>query len=170
MIIKILGALLIVIACAFIGYQFSVSYIREISHFKDLIWALDNMERELQYRLTPLPDLCRSIFNDNGCKISQIFLKLADLLDSHTENTVFACMEIAIMAVNIQSARVNNLLLNLGKTLGKFDVSGQIKGMQTIKEESIAILNSLSLNQKEKVRSIKTIGLCAGIAIAILLM
>ena len=76
----------------------------------------------------------------------------------------------SIEMVGIQPDRVKNVLLKIGKILGKFDIDGQIKGIETVKEECIAILKSLSEHQRERSRSIKTIGICAGVAIAILLI
>lgn len=170
MAIKFIGALLIVVSCGVMGYQTSFSYLREISYFKDLIWILDFMQRQLQCHLTPLPLLCRLVYKENKCKISEVFLNLADILDSQTSNSVLDSMNMSIEMVGIQPDRVKNVLLKIGKILGKFDIDGQIKGIETVKEECIAILKSLSEHQRERSRSIKTIGICAGVAIAILLI
>ena len=55
---KIIGAMLIIGGCGAFGYSIAASYRKEAAALRQLISALDFMQCELQYRLTPLPDLC----------------------------------------------------------------------------------------------------------------
>ena len=57
--LKLLGAILIVAGCGGYGFSLCTRYRKRERALSDLVRALDRMECELQYRLTPLPELCR---------------------------------------------------------------------------------------------------------------
>jgi stage III sporulation protein AB len=59
-------------------------------------------------------------------------------------------------------------LISLGRTLGKFDLQGQMKGMDTVIAECERELSKLQNNKEERLRSYQTLGLCAGAGLAIL--
>ena len=58
--IKLIGAALIIAGCDGVGFSMAAAHRREESALRQLIGALDYMGCELQYHLTPLPELCRS--------------------------------------------------------------------------------------------------------------
>ena len=61
-------------------------------------------------------------------------------------------------------------LQNLGNSLGRFDLSGQLKGLEGVRQECRGKLTRLMGNQEVRLRSYQTLGLCAGAALVILLM
>ena len=61
-----------------------------------------------------------------------------------------------------------NNLLRLGQSLGRFDIPGQVSGLISIKQSVERELNALLTNMEVRIRSYKTLGLCAGAALAIL--
>ena len=62
------------------------------------------------------------------------------------------------------------MLRLLGKSLGKFDLSGQLAGIDLVREGCKENLDRISKDRQERLRSYRTLGICAGIAIAILLI
>ena len=58
----------------------------------------------------------------------------------------------------------------MGKTLGRFDLDGQLRGLESVKDDCIRALEKLSDNRDVRLRSYETLGLCAGAALAILLI
>ena len=56
---KLFGALLVICGCGGMGFSIAAASKREEAALRQLIGALDFMECELQYHLTPLPELCR---------------------------------------------------------------------------------------------------------------
>ena len=55
-------------------------------------------------------------------------------------------------------------------TIGKFNVNGQIKGFSSVNEACKQHLHRLSEGRDTRLRSYQTLGLCAGAALAILLV
>lgn len=59
-------------------------------------------------------------------------------------------------------------LLLLGRTIGRFDMEGQLKGLESVRQECRRQVETLSYNRDTRLRSYQTLGLCAGAALAIL--
>ena len=53
------GAALVIAGCGGFGFSIASGYKREEGILRQLLRVLNYMEWELQYRLTPLPELCR---------------------------------------------------------------------------------------------------------------
>ena len=56
---KWIGAILIIASCSIYGFSAAAGKRREEQLLWQLLELLQFMERDLQYRLTPLPELCR---------------------------------------------------------------------------------------------------------------
>ena len=65
---------------------------------------------------------------------------------------------------------VNSILLTLSDTLGAFDLNGQLSGMDQAIDHANQLLDKLTFNQDQRLRSYQTLALCAGAALAILLV
>ena len=58
---KWIGAILIIVSCGVCGFSVAAGKRREERLLSQLMDVLQFMEADLQYRLTPLPELCRII-------------------------------------------------------------------------------------------------------------
>ena len=58
----------------------------------------------------------------------------------------------------------------MGTSLGTFDAEGQIKSLEAVRTEALALKEQQSHNLNERLRSYQTLALCAGAALAILLV
>lgn len=170
MTIKLIGAIMIVLSCGSVGFYLSAVHRQEEEALRQLICALDYMGCELQYRMTPLPELCRSAAAQNRGVICRLFLNLANELDSHISPDVSACMTEAIAQTPKLPDKTTKLLLRLGGSLGRFDMSGQIRGMENMRQLCRKELDALSKDRTVRLRNYQTLALCAGVALAILLM
>ena len=59
MYIKLTGAILIIAGCGGYGIMLSRAHRKEVNALHELVLVLDRMLCELEYRMTPLPELCR---------------------------------------------------------------------------------------------------------------
>jgi stage III sporulation protein AB len=64
--------------------------------------------------------------------------------------------------------KLSQCLLQLGDSLGRFDLSGQLQGLGSVKKRAEFELEQLRRNQDVRLRSYQTLGLCAGAALVIL--
>lgn len=166
--IKIIGAAFVIAACGSFGFLLAANHRREEKTLRLLISALDFMECELQYRQTPLPDLCRQTAKESNGAICKILSDLADKLDSQISPDASTCMNAVIQENGNIPQITKRCLRELGTTLGRFDLNGQLKGLEAVRTACRVELEALSKNRDERLRSYQTLGLCAGAAMAIL--
>ena len=68
------------------------------------------------------------------------------------------------------SARARQTLCTLAFSLGKFDVGGQLRAITLAQAHLRAELDELQSGSRARCRSYETIGVCAGLALAVLLV
>ncbi len=165
---KWIGAMMIILGCGGFGFSLAAAHRREENTLRKLIGALDFMECELQYRLTPLPDLCRLAGQESTGCIREVLLKLSSELDAQIAPDVESCMSAALSAVPALPTRTREAFRSMGKTLGRFDLSGQLKGLEQVRASCRQQAEAMGVNREPRLRSYQTLGLCAGAALAIL--
>lgn len=165
---RIIGALLIFAGCGGFGFLLAANHRREETSLRQLIGVLDFMACELQYHLTPLPDLCRQASKETAGVVSSILLGLAGELEDQISPDVASCMRAALTRQKDIPKHANKCLLELGSCLGRFDLNGQLRGLESVRMLCRSELESLTKNRDERLRSYQTLGLCAGAALAIL--
>lgn len=170
MIPKILGAALILIGCGGFGMKICMSYKREEEMLRQLIHALNYIQCELQFRMTPLPELCAQA--SSGCKgkISHYFKRLSEELTRQVSPDVSGCINAAKESMGRFPERVDKTLEILAMSLGQFDVQGQLQALETARSHCKAALDSMEENRDMRLRSYQTLGICAGAALVILLV
>lgn len=168
--LKIIGAALIVLGCGSWGFGIASNHLRKIRLFRQVLSALDYMHCELQYRCTPLPLLCRQAGEREPGKIGKVFIRLASEIEEQICPDVQCCMSAALSEFPELPDAVVQLLAQLGNNLGNFDLDGQLMGLEKIRMLCNENLGVLLANKDARVRSYQTLGLCAGAALAILLV
>lgn len=165
---KWIGAALIIFGCGLAGFSMSAAYRREERELRQLLGALDFMTRELQYRVAPLPELCRHAGSErNGC-VGRLLRNLAKELDSQVSPDVQSCLAIAAATAGELPKRIREAVCILGSSLGRFDLEGQLQGLETVRDYCTSQLESMEAGRDTRLRSYQTLGLCAGAALAIL--
>lgn len=168
--IKLMGAVLIIAGCGGYGWMMASNHRREVDALRHLISALEYMASELEYKLTPLPRLCMDMESVAGGCIGQAIGRLGQILDVQLYPNVPDAMAAALKETKGLPPSASNRLLSLGKTLGRFDLSGQLRGLESCRTDCIHQLEELEHNQVQRLRSYQTLGFCAGLALAILLI
>ena len=168
--IKIIGAILIIVGCSCVGFSMAAAHRKEEKALRQLIRALDYMGCELQYRLTPLPELCRCAASESGGTVSQVLLNLAAELETQVAPDAPSCMNAALIRTPLLPKVAKKTLQQLGTSLGQFDLQGQLTGLENARKQSRRALEELTGNRDVRLRSYQTLGLCAGCALAILFL
>lgn len=168
--LKLLGAVCIVAGCGGAGFLQAVSHRRTECAFRQLQSALDYMACELQYRMTPLPELSKKTGNMVSGPVGKVFGGLAEELERQVSPEVRSCMGAVLDGVSELPPPVEKVLRDLSKSLGRFDLEGQLRGLEYAEENCRKALEQLEANRDVRLRSYQTLGLCAGAALAILLI
>jgi len=165
---KIIGAILVIFSCGGVGFKIAATHRREEHALRQLISVLDYMECELQYRLTPLPALCRQASLQCEGILRKIFLQFSAELDAQISPDAERCMFAALNGKKDIPSLTMEALKKLGRSMGRFDLEGQLKGFDALRQECRGNLDRLGHNRESRLRSYQTLGLCAGAAVVIL--
>lgn len=167
--IKLLGAIMVLLGCGGYGMLLAMNHRREVAALHKLVAGVDVMIWELEYRLTPLPELCRLGAERATGAVGTCLTALADALDDQISPDVGACVTHALKKVPAVPKYAASQLQALGQTLGRFDLPGQVTALNQCKQACLSQLEVLEHHQPQRLRSYKTVGFCAGAALAILL-
>lgn len=165
---KVIGACLILAGCGGFGLALTASFRREEAALRQLVSVLDYMQCELQYRLTALPDLCRQAGELGKNPVCQFFGCLANELDRQIAPDVSSCIRLVMNQIDAISPKAEKGIWMLGTTLGRFDLEGQLQGLEAARSYCRSQLNNMEQNRDNRLRSYQTLSLCAGAALAIL--
>ena len=165
---KLLGAVLIITGCGVFGYAQSASYRKEEQLLRQFIAALDYMQCELQYRMTPLPELCRQTAAEGRGLISRFLGSLAQEMEKQVQPCVADCVTETIYGIGPIPNRLLESFQHFGNSLGRFDVAGQIKELEFVRTYCRDEVTRMSENRDTRLRGYQTLGLCAGAALAII--
>lgn len=166
--IRWIGAALVVGSCSAAGFQTAAQHRWETSLLKQIITAMDYMECELQYRQTPLPELCSTVSRKTNGVLREVFQSLARELEKCESFSAEQCMRIVLSKFEKIPQSVREDLHMFGSSMGVFDLEGQVSGLKAVKQECHRQLDIRCQNQEERIRSYKTLGICAGAGLAIL--
>ena len=168
MIPRILGGILVVSACGGMGLAQATAHRRKERMLQQLIGALQVMSAELQFRLTPLPQLLRLGSEHMDGDLSKVFRCAAEEMERQAAPDASACMRAAMESLSELPSAVTDKLHLLGKSLGRFDVQGQLSGLEALAQLCQRDLDGLMRNRDARLRSYTTLGFCAGVALVIL--
>lgn len=165
---KWFGAIMIIAGCGGFGAVLVSHYKMTEQGLRQLLRVIEYMNSDLQYRLTPLPELCCQAANLGSGALKDIFYNLSRELEWRTEPDAAGCMRVALDRSKAISKTLRKLLLDLGKSLGRFDLSGQLQGLQEIHGRCEYEISLFEKNREVRLRNYRTLTLCAGAALAIL--
>lgn len=165
---KMIGAVMILAACGGMGFSFAAAHRQKEQLLRQLIAAVKLMACELQYRQTALPQLMALCAREASGAVSRVFSALAWELERQIAPDAACCMA-AVLENSPKLPRiVQEKLQLLGSSLGRFDLSGQLSGLETVAQLCQRDLDGLTLNRDARLRGYATLGLCAGAALVIL--
>lgn len=168
--IKWIGAMLIIGACGFCGFSMAGSYGNLERSMRQLYSAMEIMHCQMEYRLTPLPELCQILSAACTGSISKVFQDLGREMEREDACEAAVCMADAL-AKNPQLPRpCMKRLRHIGSTLGKTDLQTQLRDIAMEMEQIRMELEQIARERPGRVKSYRALGLCCGAALAILLL
>ncbi len=168
MIFKIIGAILIIAGCGGFSFLMVYSHRRQVHSLEQFIGALDYIYSELQYNLTPLPELTQKVIGITTGPVRTVFQAFLEEINNQISQDAEKCMFDAIKKVKDIPNLTKNGFESFGRTLGKLDLEGQQMAVAALRDSCAKKLEVCTNNQDVRLRSYQTLGLCAGAALAIL--
>ena len=157
--IRMIGAALVVLSSGAVGFGFARAVKLQCAQLEGLLWALDTMQSEMSARLTPLAQLFSGLSACRQKDVAAFFAEAGRALSAQPYCTVPVCFKRGFQA-----------LYGLSLNLGRFDLESQLAAIERTKASVTAALLALQGQKRARCRSYETIGICAGLALAVMLL
>lgn len=168
--IRLIGAVLIVLSCGGFGFCVAASYRRELALLRSMVYMTELMQCELSFRVLPLPELCRQVGKKVGGTVGTVLKQLSLELERQIRPDAVSCMHCVLSEMKDIPVSVRRLFIKIGATLGQYDLSGQLQGLNTVRESCTSVIQRLEKNRDNRLRTYQTLGVCAGTALVIILI
>lgn len=169
--LKLLGSILVVAACSAVGFGFAANIRTQASQLEQLAGALEYMKNEITYRLTPLPELFVLLSKTMDHTVGAFFGRCAQHLEADRSASIQHVFRHAMQQTQLQlPPGANQALLELSLSLGTFDATGQVSAIELAATRLRQEFQALQARRRERCRSYETIGVCAGLALAVILL
>ncbi len=166
---KWMGALLILLGCGGSGFYLAASYRREEGMLQQLLDSIGWMLCELRCHGTDLPALFFRLAQRTPGPLGVLYEAVAQQLSNRVAPDAHACMQSALVQVSLPE-KVRTLVISLGHSLGEFHLEGQLRQLEGLQMQCGQILEEHRRSRDSRVRTYQTIGVCSGMALAILLL
>ena len=170
MTMKICGALLVMVGSGGIGLALSVEDRRQEQILEQLCKCIQWMRWELAYRMPSLPALCRSAAQYCDSTIGSVMNDLAEQLEAQLHPEPAESMRHAIEKCIIIPERAMRHLYELGNILGQFDLQHQISGLEAAEADCRRELEQIRGGKEARMRNYRTLSLCAGAGLVMILL
>ena len=165
-----IGAFAIFLCGGYLGFSMVAAHKREEKTLRQIVSVIDYMRCELSYRLTPLPLLLGQASSQINGTVSAVLMDLAEELENQISPDISCCTNAVLQKHQDLPEGAKAVLTELGRSLGRFDLQGQLLELDAVETICKRYLAQLENNRDTRLRSYQTLGLCAGAAIAILLL
>ncbi len=170
--LKILGALCIIGGSSAAGFGFAACVRRQAEQLRELSAALSSMRDEIEYRATPLPRLLSELSEQTAGAISELFRFWSEALTAACGASIPYALSCALRRTRRLTLGQDGLsaLQTLAQSLGRFDAEAQLRAISLCTQRIENQIARLESEKPARCRSYRTIGVCAGLALAVILL
>lgn len=169
--LKLFGAIFVFGAGALIGMYMSHQYSSRPRHIRQLIQALQRLETEISYGMTPLADAFASIARQSSGPVAALLAIAAEQLQTDSVDTRRALEQSAERCWERTSMRMaeKEIWLHLGSILGVSDKSDQIKHLRLAMSQLKSEEHAAQDDQRRYASMWRSLGMLGGALVVILL-
>ena len=169
--LKLIGALLLAGGAGALGCSAAAQLSRRVAVLRALLGALEGMEREIAFRLTPMPELLERAAAESPPPVCTLFARCRTLLDELGERSMAELWREALEQVPLGLDGPGRLALEeLGEVLGRYDGDGQREALAHTRAELSRALEQAREAREKQGRMYQVLGITAGAFLVILLL
>lgn len=167
---KWLGCALLLCACGGLGLTAARGLKLRVDQLRALLGALEEMERELYCRLTPLPELLAGLGAHTPGEVGRFFALCAGEMDG-LEGPFSQLWERMLEDSGLSLMEEDRLLLaQLGGALGRYDAASQCEAIAQVRGRLEENLAAAAERRDRLSRVYGVLGLTAGAFLTIILL
>jgi stage III sporulation protein AB len=170
--VKLIGALMILFSASMVGWQISSYYANRPVQLRSLLLALQMLETEIVYGLTPLARAFVKVGRRISPVIGKLFLLAAELLREEQAQSAEEALRLAMERHWPQTAlgkQEKDVLTSLGLVLGSSDREDQQKHLRLAVTHLRGLLEEARAEQMKYEKMYKSLGFLGGLLIVILM-
>lgn len=171
--IKAIGSILIIFSSSGIGYILGKDFSKRVAQLKLLRMSLQMLETEIEYSNTPLPYAFETIAKKCTSPVREIFKSVSDSLKGNRFNTVGDAFEKALLdcrEITCFKKEDMEILKSFSQSIGSSDREGQEKSFRLVIKQLEGQEERAEESRSKNEKMYKSLGLLAGLAIAIILL
>lgn len=166
-----MGALLTVGGGAFLGFDAHRRLNRRARVLRQLAGALEQMDREISFRLTPMPQLMEELAADYPPPVGDLFANCRKGMDQLGERSLAEIWRQALADTPLDlEGRAAGILDGLGEVLGRFEESGLRSALARAGAELTREAELAREDGEKRGRMYQVLGLTCGGLLVILLL
>lgn len=165
---KLMGMIFLVFACGSAGFRIAASLREKCSLYAMLLRQLAMMRQEICFYATPLAQVFALLAASGSGTLERVWKETARQMNTNPWMQPRYAMEQALASE--QETDLAQILLPLCTQLGKYDADAQKKAIMAAEEQTKALLTSMEQERSVKSKTYQTLGICAGLAAAVLLI
>lgn len=166
--VKVLGAVFILFASGSVGFKIARLLKMKCVMLNQLLVLLGILRNEISFYGTQLSAAFKKMAAATNSPLKELFEQASEEMERQPWMTPSCAMEIAFENTPVDF--LEDILVNLMKTLGKYDLDAQLMGIDLAEEETKKQLGLLEAERTVKSKTYRTLGLCAGTAAVIVLL
>ena len=167
--IRLIGAAMIVLGAGSFGIAKTMQFYRQQRQLRSFLNMLEILKCELNYTLFPLPKLCRITAERSDRLCADFLNEYASQLERGTSRSVAAREALAKSRGNLP-LDAEMAILELFSTLGRYDLDGEESLLRLTQHRLKTALERGETEKRPMAKGYALLGVCTGVAIAILLV
>lgn len=169
--IRLIGALLLAGGASLLGVLAAGRLDRRVRALQALLGALELLERELSFRLTPMPALLSTLAKRSPAPINAFFARCLAGLSALGERTLADLWEEALEKVPMDlEEEERQILRELGSVLGRYDGESQQESLGLARVRLGQCLVKAGEERSRMGRVYRVLGLAGGSLLVIVLL
>jgi len=165
---RMIGVLFIVLSAGSVGFRIAGSLSYKCKQARQLLNLLQILKNEISLCSTPLPQAFALLSVAAEGELKTIFSEVARAMDKQRWLKPETAMQTALEKTPLEP--FGSVLMELCAKLGKYDTEAQEQGIGAASMQTQALLQTLEREKSLKSKTYETLGICAGLALAILLI
>lgn len=166
--IKLLGTVLVVGSAGGFGLSKGLGFYTQIRTVRSFLTGLEILKCEMNYTLSPLPQLCRKVAGRTSGPASTFFMEYAELLDQSCPRTLASRRLLGDEKRYRLPKDARMCLMELFEGLGAYELDGENRLLRIASQRLRSSLEHLEQEKKPLAKSYAVLGLCVGLALTIL--
>lgn len=168
---KLTGCILLLCACGALSLGAVQVLKTRVDQLLAFVAALEEMERELQCQLAPMPELLSDVYGYIGGPVGEFFRLCAGRMDRLGERSFAQLWREALEAADLCLEEEDRRLLEeLGGSLGRYDSRSQCRALEQTRKRLEENLAEASRRRERLGRVYGALGLAAAAFLMILLV